>query len=155
MADPAGERRAGPLREILTGVGMLPRGMAFVAARPRMFALGAIPPAITSVLMIVIIVSLVLNVGDLVVALTPFAAGWAIVDGFRQVVQLALVLGIVLVLVIAFSTLTLAWGRRCTTRSPRPSTPRRHAASGGREVPPTHDEPVATGSDGRSGSRSR
>lgn len=145
VGEHVGERRAGPLREILTGVGMLPRGMAFVTARPRMFALGAIPPAITSVLMIVIIVSLVLNVGDLVTTLTPFAAGWAIADGFRQVVQLALVLVILLVLVIAFSTLTLALGSPLYDKISEAVDAEAAAASSGREVAPTDEEPVAAG----------
>lgn len=141
VAEPSSGGRAGPLREILTGVGMLPRGMAFITARPRLFWLGAIPPAVTSVLMIVIIVGLVLNVDDLVAALTPFAAGWAIVDGFRQVIQLAFVLGVVLVLVIAFSTLTLALGSPLYDKISEAVDAEAAAAGAGRDVPPTLDEP--------------
>lgn len=103
-------RRRGPVGEILAGAALLPRGFGVVAARPRLFGLGAVPAAITSVLMIVVIIVLAVNAPTVVAILTPFANGWALVEVFRLLIAIALVLGVVLILVIAFSTLTLAIG---------------------------------------------
>lgn len=106
-----GEPRArGPIAEILAGAAMLPKGMGVIGTRPKLFALGAIPPAITSVLMIGSIIALAVYAPDIVAALTPFADGWAMAEVFRFLVAVALVFGIVLIMVIAFSTITLAVG---------------------------------------------
>ena len=59
---------AGAVREFLTGAALLPRGLRLIARRPRLFGLGAIPPAITSVLFIAVLVAVTLQ-------LEPSSAG--------------------------------------------------------------------------------
>ena len=48
---------AGAVREFVTGAALLPRGLRLITRRPRLFGLGAIPPAITSVLFIAVLVA--------------------------------------------------------------------------------------------------
>jgi len=103
---------AGPAAEALAGVGLLGRGLALIARRPRLFLLGALPPLITSTLFVVVLVLLATR-GDVVVAqLTGFADGWGagLAGVVRVVVSLALLGGVVLLMVISFTTLTLTLG---------------------------------------------
>ena len=98
--------------EIATGVGLLGRGLGLILRRPRLFLLGAIPPVITSILFVGVLVLLYLQGDTLVGALTGFAddwaAGWA--RAVRLLVGVALAGGAILVMVIAFTTLTLTLG---------------------------------------------
>ncbi|MEY9213575.1 EI24 domain-containing protein [Thermobifida halotolerans] len=100
------------LREILTGVGALLRGFGMVLRRPKLFFLGALPPLITSILFLVVLVALLARIDDIVAWMTPFADGWA--EGWattlRVVVGIALVAASVLLMVIGFTTITLALG---------------------------------------------
>lgn len=107
---PDPSRRRGPLREIVTGIGMLPRGFAIILRRPKLFWLGALPPLITSVLMIGALVALGVFADDIATVITPFADDWGWVGVFRQLIQVALVLGALLLMVITFSALALAIG---------------------------------------------
>ena len=52
---------AGAVREFLTGAALLPRGLRLITRRPRLFGLGAIPPAITSVVFIAVLVAVILQ----------------------------------------------------------------------------------------------
>jgi CysZ protein len=94
------------------GLGLLGRSATFLLRRPRLFWLGAVPPAITSVVFVVLLVLLVANLTALTDLLTPFAQGWS--EGAavtaRVVVGALLVGGTVLLMVLVFSTLTLALG---------------------------------------------
>ncbi|GAA3750428.1 CysZ protein [Spinactinospora alkalitolerans] len=101
-----------PLREIFTGIGVLLRGFGMILRRPRLFVLGAIPPLFTSILFLVALVALIMSVDDLVAWMTPFADGWDEVwrTTVRIALGIALVAGTVLVMVIGFSTITLALG---------------------------------------------
>jgi CysZ protein len=94
------------------GAGLLTRGLTLITRRPRLFLLGAIPPAITSVIFTGLIIALITQLDPLVEWLTPFADGWArgAATTIRVVVGSALVAGAVLVMVITFTTLTLALG---------------------------------------------
>jgi CysZ protein len=98
--------------EIAAGVGLLGRGLGLVLQRPRLFLLGAIPPVVTSVLFVGVLVLLYLQGDTLVGALTGFAdawpAGWA--RAVRLLVGVALAGGAILVMVISFTTLTLTLG---------------------------------------------
>lgn len=38
------------VEDLVVGAGLLSRGLSMIARRPRLFLLGAIPPAITSVI---------------------------------------------------------------------------------------------------------
>lgn len=94
------------------GAGLLARGLRLIARRPRLFLLGAIPPAITSVIFTGLIIALITQLDPVVNWLTPFADGWArgAATTIRVLVGGALLAGAVLVMVITFTTLTLALG---------------------------------------------
>jgi CysZ protein len=98
--------------EFLAGVGLLGRGLRLIVRRPRLFGLGAIPPAITSVVFIGILVVVFTQLEPVVAWMTPFANSWSpdtrVV--IRVLVGAAFVSGLVLVMVISFTTLTLAIG---------------------------------------------
>ena len=94
------------------GAGLLGRGLRLIARRPRLFLLGAIPPLITSVIFTGVLVALIMELDPAVDWLTPFADGWArgLATAIRVLVGAALVSGAVLLMVISFTTLTLALG---------------------------------------------
>ena len=98
--------------ELIMGAGLLARGLRLIARRPRLFLLGAIPPAITSVIFTGLLIALITQLDPAVEWLTPFADGWArgAATTIRVLVGGALVAGAVLVMVITFTTLTLALG---------------------------------------------
>jgi CysZ protein len=100
------------MSELLLGAGMLGRGLALVMRRPKLFWLGCIPPLITSVIFVVVLIVVFAQLNDMVMALTPFAERWS--DGVTTVVRVligfALVAGAALVMVISFTALTLALG---------------------------------------------
>ncbi len=101
-----------PTTEALAGAALLGRGLRILARRPRLFVLGALPPLLTSTLFVAVLV-LLLTRGDAVVArLTGFADGWAsgLATLVRVLVSVALLGGVVLLMVISFTTLTLTLG---------------------------------------------
>lgn len=101
-----------PVREIFGGFGVLLRGFAILLRKPRLFLLGMLPAVITSVLFVTALVVLVLNVVDLVAWATPFADDWDTVwQGLlRGAVSVGLLAGTLLLMVVAFTTVTLALG---------------------------------------------
>jgi CysZ protein len=103
-------RRA--VREFLAGFALLGRGLRLVARRPRLFGLGAIPPAITSLVFIGILAALFAQLDPITSWLTPFADDWSPETRvlIRVLVGVALVAGLVLVMVVTFTTLTLTLG---------------------------------------------
>jgi CysZ protein len=103
---------AGPSTEVLAGVGLLGRGLALLARRPRLFLLGALPPLVTSTLFVVVLVLLVTRGDGIVDALTGFTAGWSagLASLVRVLVSLAPLGGVVLAMVISFTTLTRTLG---------------------------------------------
>lgn len=98
--------------ELLSGLALIGRAAALLVRRPRLFWLGAVPPAITSVLFLGLLVLLVTQLDTVTAALTPFADGWApgSAVSLRVLVGVLLVAGSVLLMVLVFSTLTLALG---------------------------------------------
>jgi CysZ protein len=98
--------------ELVAGAGLLGKGMRLIARRPRLFLLGAIPPAITSVIFTGVLVALITQLEPLVEWLTPFAEGWVrgLALTIRALVGTALVAGAVLLMVVSFTVLTLALG---------------------------------------------
>jgi CysZ protein len=103
---------AAPTTEALAGFGLLARGLALVARRPRLFLLGALPPLVTSALFVVVLVLVVTRGDGVVDALTGFADGWSagLASLVRVLVSVALLGGVVLLMVISFTTLTLTLG---------------------------------------------
>ncbi len=83
-----------------------------IARRPRLFLLGAIPPAITSVIFTGLLIALITQLRPLVDWLTPFADDWnrGLATTVEVLVGGAVVAGAVLIMVISFTTLTLALG---------------------------------------------
>jgi CysZ protein len=102
----------GAVREFFAGAALLPRGLSLIARRPRLFGLGAIPPAITSVVFIAVLVAVSLQLERIVDWLTPFADAWSpnVATTVRVLIGVALIAGLVLVMVISFTVLTLAIG---------------------------------------------
>lgn len=100
------------LREIFTGIGTLLRGFGMILRRPKLFLLGALPPLLTSVLFLIALIALLARIDDLTAWMTPFADGWA--DGWTTTLRVALgivlVAASVLLMVIGFTTVTLALG---------------------------------------------
>jgi len=98
--------------ELLAGAGLLGRGMGMMVRRPRLFWLGAVPPLITSVIFTGILVLLFTQLEPIVGRLTSFAADWT--PGSQTLIQVlvgvGVVAGSVLLMVLTFSTLTLALG---------------------------------------------
>jgi CysZ protein len=106
------EKPRSAVAELLAGAGLLTRGMSLIVHRPRMFLLGAIPPAITSVIFTGLLIGLITQLEPAVEWLTPFTDGWArgLATTIRVFVGSALVAGAVLLMVISFTVLTLALG---------------------------------------------
>lgn len=102
----------GVVAEVVVGAGLLARGLRLITRQPRLFLLGAIPPAITSVIFTGLLVVLITQLDPAVDWLTPFADGWArgLATTIRVIVGAALLSGAVLLMVISFTTLTLALG---------------------------------------------
>jgi CysZ protein len=98
--------------ELLAGAALLAKGLSLIARRPRLFLLGAIPPAITSIIFTGLLLALITQLAPVVEWLTPFADGWArgLALTIRAFVGSALVAGSVLLMVISFTALTLALG---------------------------------------------
>jgi CysZ protein len=103
---------ASAVSEFAYGVGLLPRGLGLIVRRPKLFVLGAIPPLVTSLVFSAIVVIEFVNFESLSEWLSPFADGWpASVRGVvRTAVGVAFIGGSTLLMVVAFTTLTLAIG---------------------------------------------
>ena len=82
---------AGAAAELMMGAGLLTRGLSLIARRPRLFLLGAIPPAITSVIFTGLLIALITQLDPAVEWLTPFADGWARarITAVRQTVRIS------------------------------------------------------------------
>ncbi|MDF2748288.1 MAG: putative integral rane protein [Propionibacteriaceae bacterium] len=100
------------VEDLVIGAGLLPRGLSLIARRPRLFLLGAIPPAITSVIFTGLLIALITQLRPLVDWLTPFADDWdrGLATTVEVLVGSAVVAAAVLIMVISFTTLTLAVG---------------------------------------------
>jgi CysZ protein len=103
---------ANTVAELAAGASLLPRGLSLIVRRPRLFLLGAIPPLITSVIFVGVLLLLFTQLDWLADALTPFADSWGVgaAKFIRGLVSLALGGGVVLLMVISFTALTLALG---------------------------------------------
>src|SRR3954466_9641673 len=101
---------ASAIGEIFGGLGLLPTGLGLLVRRPRAFLLGAIPPAITSVLFLGALIALFAQLDDVVGWLTPFSRTWSEgpATAVHVAVGVAVVAGLVLLMVVTFTTLTLA-----------------------------------------------
>jgi CysZ protein len=100
------------VQEFLAGLALLGRGLRLMARRPRLFGLGAIPPAITSLVFIGVLAVIFTQLDPMTTWLTPFAESWSPEPRvlIRVLVGAALVSGLVLVMVVTFTALTLTIG---------------------------------------------
>ncbi len=100
------------MSEFLAGVALLGRGLRLMLRRPRLFGLGAIPPAITSLILLGILVVVFTELDPMVAWLTPFADPWSaqLRVLIRVLVGVTLVGGLVLIMVVTFTALTLTLG---------------------------------------------
>lgn len=93
------------------GIGLLIRGLGIVLSKPKLFALGMVPPLITSVVMLAALVALLLNIDQIVAAMTGFTESWGTAGSIvRVVIGIVLVVAAVLVMVLTFTAITLALG---------------------------------------------
>ena len=101
-----------PVREVFGGFGVLLRGLAIVLRKPRLFLLGALPALVTSLLFLAALITLAVNLTDLVAWATPFAREWDTVwQGLlRGALSVGLLAGAVLIMVVSFTTVTLTLG---------------------------------------------
>jgi len=100
------------MHEFLEGARLLGRGWGFWRRRTRTMAAGLVPAAIVGLVVLAALVLLVVNLGSVGEALTPFADDWS--PGWERTAELAaqgvvLVAAVVLV-VVTFTGLTLAVG---------------------------------------------
>lgn len=100
------------ITEAVGGAALLAHGARLLLKRPRLFLLGAVPPLIMSVVFAALLVVLITRLGAISSAITPFADGWA--DAARTTIHVLAGIGVLggtmLVMIISFSTLTMALG---------------------------------------------
>ena len=103
---------ANVLTEAASGAALLIRGARLLVQRPKLFLLGAVPPLVMSVLFAIALVALVTQLGTITTAITGFAAGWAeaVRTTFRVLAGAGVLGATLLVMIISFSTLTMALG---------------------------------------------
>lgn len=99
-------RRAG----VGAGVGALLRGFGLIATQPRLFALGMVPPLVTSALLVAAWIVLLVNADSLAAAVLGLLPGAPTGGAARVLVAIALGTGGLLVSVLVFSALTLTLG---------------------------------------------
>jgi len=109
---PSARTSAGPIRDVLSGVGYLGRGFGLWITSPRLMLLGAIPALVVGLVYLVGIVVLIVNLDTIVVWATPFASGWAepLVLSTRVAAALILMIVAALFAVYTFTAVTLVVG---------------------------------------------
>ena len=100
------------IRELFTGAALLPRAFRMVTARRQLFLLGALPPLITSVFFLALLITLIGNLHTLIPFLASFSDGW--LSGLHLTMEIAvgiaLVGGSILIMVLVFTSITLLIG---------------------------------------------
>jgi CysZ protein len=102
----------GAVKNFVTGVGLLGRGLTLVLRNPRMLLLGLLPALIAGIVYAVALVALISFIGDISRAATFFADDWATGprDGIHLLAALAILGLAVLVGILAFTAVTLLIG---------------------------------------------
>ena len=134
-------RRPGLARDVAGGIGDLLRGFRVWGTSPRLMLLGAVPAVLVGTLFLGVLIALVLAMPGIAAAITPFASGWGDFarEAFRALVQVALFLLAAVLLVLAYTAVTLAVGDPFYERIVR----RVEEREGG--APPERDEPLWRG----------
>ena len=99
-------------REFFRGVGFIWRGLRWLARRPGLTVLGAVPPLIVGAVFLTLMIVLLFNLTGLVEWLTPFADSWDtwLVTSLRVLGAAMLLAGATVLFVLTFSALSLAIG---------------------------------------------
>ncbi|NYF10816.1 CysZ protein [Leifsonia sp. AK011] len=107
------EGRRSPAAEFFSGVGLLFRGLKVWGTAPRLMILGMIPALIVGVVFLAAIITLGVNLESFSALITPFAERWdePFRTGTRLVAAAALLTVAVLIVVFAFTTITLIVGQ--------------------------------------------
>lgn len=102
----------GWVKEAGLGFSFLGRGMSFVWSRPKVALAAMLPAALASLLLTGLVVGVTLLSDNLVLWLTPWATDWhpTLAQIVRGVVALAIVVGVIFLCVVVFSTVTLMLG---------------------------------------------
>lgn len=96
---------------IARGISLLGKGISMVLGRPRLFGLAMIPPLITSILFVVLLVFLGANLGGIAAWATPFLDEGGRWTGLLRGLAAALLVGLaILLMVLTFAALTLLIG---------------------------------------------
>ena len=107
-------RASGPgaVRQFFSGVGFLLRGFGTWRTAPGLMLLGMVPAVIVGILFVAGFLALGLNLELITAAATPFANGWdePYRTGARVILALALLVVAFLIIVFAFTTVTLIVG---------------------------------------------
>lgn len=137
----AERRRPGLGRDAAGGVGDLLKGFRVWGTSPRLMLLGAVPAVLVGIVFVAILIGVIVAMPGIVTAVTPFAQGWGAFarEAFRALVQVALFLLAAVLLVLAYTAVTLAVGDPFYERIVR----RVEERAGG--APPERDEPVWRG----------
>ncbi|HEY0500718.1 MAG TPA: EI24 domain-containing protein [Kutzneria sp.] len=100
------------ISDFFAGVGLLLRGFGIVFRTPRLLLLGALPAVLTGGLLLGLVITLGIFAPDLVALATPFADGWdhTYQQIFRDLVTVALVIGLLYLGLLVFAAATLAVG---------------------------------------------
>ena len=100
------------IRDFFAGVGLLLRGFGIVFRTPRLLLIGALPAVVTGGLLLALAITLGTFAPDLVAWVTPFADGWDATyrEIFRDLVAVALVIGLIFLGLLVFAAATLAVG---------------------------------------------
>lgn len=102
----------GAVREFVTGVATLLRGLAMYGRNPRLVLLGIVPALISAALFVTAYAMLVVFADDLAAWVTPFADGWSsdLRRAVRLLAQLAFLGAGALIAVLTFTAVTLIIG---------------------------------------------
>jgi CysZ protein len=101
-----------PVRDFVTGVGLLGRGFGMYARSPALMVFGMLPALIAFVILATAYLALILFIGDIAPAVTWFAGSWP--TGWRDVVRVVAAIAVLglggLLAVVMYVGLTLTIG---------------------------------------------
>lgn len=100
------------ITEALSGAALLGRGLGLVLGKRRIMLLGGLPPLITSIIFLALLITLISKLDQLLPTIASFAAGWPawLHVTMEVAIGIALVGGSILIMVLVFSAVTLAVG---------------------------------------------
>jgi CysZ protein len=130
--------RRNPAREALAGGGDLLRGFRVWGTSPRLMLLGAFPALLVGTVFLGLLAGLIAALPPVTAWATPFAGGWAVPlrDSLRLIVGAAILVLAVVLLVLAYTAVTLTVGDPFYERISRRVEEQQGGAPALREEPP-------------------